>query len=212
MPPQTCPLCSSSVINLFFEDRRRHFYRCERCNLIFVPIEDHIDPAAEKARYDLHQNSPEDKGYRSFLSRILPPLQPKINQGDRGLDYGSGPSPVLAAILRENGFQSVFYDPFYHNQPELLQEQYDFVTCTEVVEHFRHPLSDWKQLINLVKKGGWLAVMTQMTPETMAFDRWYYQRDETHVCFYTLESFKWIAAEFQLILEPAGQSIVLFQR
>ncbi len=212
MNSQTCVLCSHNATSLIYQDRKRSFYQCPCCELVFVPSYEHVSFQKEKARYDQHQNSPEDEGYRKFLSQILAPLFSKIDPGCQGLDYGSGPSPVLAQMLREKGFPSDFYDPFYNDKRELLKIQYDFVTCTEVVEHFRNPRADWEELISLVKKRGWLAVMTQTTPRKMDFDQWYYQRDETHVGFYSDKTFRWIAGAYHLSIEQYGPSIVLFQR
>ncbi len=165
----------------------------------------------EKARYDTHQNSADDEGYRQFLSKIIPPLLSKIKISDHGLDYGCGPAPVLAQMLYEQGIKTDYHDPFYHPNSALLTKQYDFVTCTEVVEHFRDPLTEWQKLINLVKKGGWLAVMTQLTYSGMDFGSWYYKNDETHVSFYSSETFNWLSQQYHLSLEHYGNSIILLQ-
>lgn len=211
MNTRTCALCYHPSAPLYHQDRKRSFYKCPHCDLIFVPVDDHISEEMEKARYDLHQNNPEDEGYRNFLSRVMSPLVPRLETFHKGLDYGSGPEPALALMFREMGIDCTNYDPFYHDRRDLLAAQYDFVTCTEVVEHFRSPRFDWERLIGLVKPGGWLAVMTQTTPEEMRFEKWYYQRDETHVAFYTGKTFHWIADTYQLLMELDGQSVILFQ-
>ncbi len=212
MKPKACALCSHNDIEAFHQDRSRSFFRCPRCELIFVPSSEHVSSNMEKARYDQHNNSPDDTGYRQFLSQILAPLLPKINPGGNGLDYGCGPAPVLTQILHEKGYQAEHFDPIYHNRTGLLSRQYDFVTCTEVVEHFRNPKADWERLINLVRKGGWLAVMTQLIRADMDFGQWYYQRDSTHVSFYSDETLRWIANCNKLSIEQYGKSIALFQR
>ena len=211
MIPRSCTLCSHPHTDLFHKDRSRSFFRCSNCGLIFVPAEHHLSTELEKARYDTHQNSSEDEGYRQFLSKILPPLLSKIGSGDRGLDYGSGPTPVLAQMLNEKGYETVCYDPFYFHNPALLAKRYDFITCTEVVEHFRDPITEWKKLINLVKKGGWLAVMTQLTLEDLDFGRWYYKNDTTHICFYAKQTFHWIADQYFQSIECYNERVVLLQ-
>jgi len=179
--------------------------------LIFVPVSDHLSLEKEKARYDMHQNKLDNEGYRKFLSRILPPLLPRINNSDKGLDYGSGPVPVLSQILTGIGYDTAHYDPFYRPDPSLLERQYDFVTCTEVVEHFRDPKAEWQSLIKLVKKEGWLAVMTQLTDEEMNFGTWHYKDDATHICFYADRTFNWIPRANPRPAEIHGNSIVLLQ-
>jgi hypothetical protein len=36
----------------------------------------------------------------------------------KGLDFGAGPGPVIATILREQHYKVDLYDPYYWNQPE----------------------------------------------------------------------------------------------
>jgi hypothetical protein len=90
------------------------------CHAIFVLPSHFLSAADEKARYDHHQNDPNDEGYRNFLMRIVTPLLSgeyvKLADGARGIDYGSGPSATLSLIMREKGFAMDNYDPFYANQ------------------------------------------------------------------------------------------------
>ncbi|NQU63265.1 MAG: methyltransferase domain-containing protein, partial [SAR324 cluster bacterium] len=83
--------------------------------------------------------------------------------------------------------------------------------CTEVVEHFRDPITEWNRLINLVKKGGWLVIMTQLTYAELDFSQWYYKNDTTHICFYANQTFNWIAQQYFLSFECSGESVILLQ-
>ena len=78
MQNSNCPLCKSSGCLLFWEDRNRPYFRCDECQLIYVPVEFYLSETAEKTEYDLHQNSPADPGYRKFLSRLFVPLNKEI--------------------------------------------------------------------------------------------------------------------------------------
>jgi len=60
------------------------------------------------------------------------------------------------------------YDPFFAPDPSALKRAHDFVTCTEVVEHFQQPADDWRRLLSLVKSGGWLGVMTLLYVAALA--------------------------------------------
>ncbi len=86
-----CPLCHAQESALYHQDRRRDYYQCATCALVFVPSEQHLTAAAEKAEYDQHQNSPQDTGYRRFLGRLFNPLATKLAPGARGW--------ILAAAL-----------------------------------------------------------------------------------------------------------------
>ncbi len=211
MTTQSCVLCSHHRIDLHHQDRNRAYFKCSLCGLIFVPDRYHVSEQREKTRYDAHQNSADDKGYRQFLSQIIPPLLSKIEPSDSGLDYGCGPAPVLAQMLNASGNKTAYHDPFYHPNTALLAKKYDFVTCTEVVEHFRDPATEWKRLIKLVRKGGWLGIMTQLTDGCMDFNDWYYKNDETHVSFYSSQTINWLSQEHQLRFEQHSESVILFQ-
>lgn len=132
----------------------------------------------------------------------------------RGLDFGSGPGPALAAMLQEAGMRMALYDPFYAPDPEALDERYDFVSCSEVVEHFNRPADGWRQLSALLCPGGWLGVMTGLSSDRSAegFLKWRYKDDLTHVSFYSLDTMAWIAGHFGLELHPVDDRVVLFRR
>jgi len=42
---------------------------------------------------------------------------------------------------------------------EALTRTCDFITCTEVAEHFHRPADEFRRLDALLKPGGWLALM-----------------------------------------------------
>lgn len=134
-------------------------------------------------------------------------MHPSFGANDKlkGLDYGSGPRPVLAMMLKEKGFSCDVYDPLFQPDPAKLERSYDFITCTEVVEHFHEPLAEFNRLFGLLKEDGELAVMTQLRPAE-GFERWWYARDPTHMSFYSGKTMAWIAGRFgrRLTLMPQG--------
>ena len=208
-----CPLCATPAPQ-FCADRARCYFGCPGCGLVSADPALQLSAAEERAIYDLHRNDPADAGYRAFLSRLADPLRAKLVPGMRGLDFGCGPGPVLSMLLREAGMAMTDYDPIYAPDAVLLGAQYDFVTCTEVVEHFRDPLAGWTQLASLVRPGGWLGVMTQLAPELPAnFLRWRYRDDRTHLSFHRLATFDWLAAHFGFALEQVeSQAFLLFKQ
>ena len=121
----TCPLCRADRVEHFFSDARRDYQRCNCCGLIHVPKKFFLTATDEKAIYDLHRNSPEDAGYRKFLSRVLEPLLPRLEANSIGLDFGSGPGPALPVMLAEAGHRVRCYDPFYAAEGNAFSETYD---------------------------------------------------------------------------------------
>jgi hypothetical protein len=188
------------------------YLRCGRCLLTFLHPDHRPARPEERARYETHQNDPEDEGYRSFLDRLAEPLCLRLEPGMEGLDYGSGPGPTLSLMLQERGFPMRIWDPFFAPDPEALQRRYDFVTCSETAEHFFRPGEEFDRLDGLLRTPGWLGVMTQLLEDDATFRDWWYVRDPTHVAFYRPETLAWIASAHGWTLERPGPSVALFRK
>ena len=206
-----CPLCAQPGAALMHRDARRHFLQCAQCALVFVPAAQRPDAATEKARYDLHQNDPSDSGYRRFLSRLADVVLKHVPLAAQGLDFGSGPSPVLANILTAEGRLTATYDPFYVPDADVWSGQYDFITACEVFEHLHHPAAELDRLFAALRPGGLLAVMTAFAPAMPDFARWHYQSDFTHVCFFSAPVFEYIAQRWRVEIVYMRENIVLLK-
>lgn len=196
----------------FHEDKRRPYLRCCRCALVFVPPLYYLDRAAERAEYDLHRNGVDDPGYRTFLSRLALPLLARLAPGSSGLDFGCGPGPALAAMLREAGHEVSLYDIFYQADADVFDRTYDFVCATEVVEHLHHPGTELGRLWSLLNTGGVLAIMTKLVRDREAFATWHYKNDPTHVCFFSEQTWRWWAREQGAQLELIGADVILLRK
>ena len=208
----SCPLCKEPNICNFFQDKVRQYFRCPTCGLIFVSSAFFLSQAEEKSRYDLHQNRPDDPGYRQFLGRIFHPLQQRLAPKSNGLDFGSGPGPTLSVMFKEKGHFVSLYDTFYAHQKEVLKRKYDFITATEVFEHLKDPNLELKRLWNCLKPGGYLGVMTKFSLDQQSFASWHYKNDETHICFYSKETFKWLARLWQAEITFVAKDAAIFQK
>lgn len=210
-----CPLCVSDKVVPFFKREditygKRVYLKCTECALIFLLPELLFDLEQEKARYDTHENSPEDPGYVAFLKKLADPLSKKLTPGQIGLDFGCGPGPALSLILREEGFEVENYDPIYFPNQPLLNREYDFITCTETIEHFYQPRKEFELLKKLLKPNGLLGVMTEILTDETTFTKWWYHNDPTHVCFYQPQTFEWIAHWQNWAFEMPNKNIVFF--
>ena len=209
---QTCPLCHGTTISPYFQDKRRSYLQCGDCDLVFVPPEYYPTREEEKRIYDLHQNSPDDPGYRRFLSRLSDPLLDCIADSREGLDFGCGPGPTLSVMLEEKGHNVSLFDPFYFNQKEVLERSYDFICCTEVVEHLQDPAGELDRLYSLLKKGGTLALMTKIVIDRQAFSSWHYIQDQSHICFFSRKSFEYLAEKWGSRLQFIDRDVIFFQK
>jgi len=207
-----CPVCLGRHSRWFAAPQGRTYWRCGRCEATFMDPASWPDRAAEVAEYRLHVNAVDDPGYRQFLGRLAEPLLARLAPGSEGLDYGCGPGPALAAMLREAGHAVALYDPLFFDDPQVLQRPYDFVSCSEVVEHFHRPAQEFERLDGLLRPGAWLGVMTGFLGDGVDFERWHYRRDPTHVVFYREQTFRWLAQRHGWHCELAGAHVALMRK
>ncbi len=208
-----CPLCKNkNGCSHFHTDRLRDYYRCTCCHLIHVPSTHFLSPLKEKCEYDKHQNSPQDDNYRKFLNRLFTPLKSRIKPNSYGLDFGSGPGPTLSLMFEEAGHRMSIYDPIYAPQKTILTSRYDFITASEVVEHLHDPESELMHIWSILKPGGWLGIMTKLAQNQIAFSKWHYKNDLTHVCFFSTQTMEWLSKHWQADLVIIGKDVILFQK
>jgi len=205
-------LCDDDHVQPLAQVMSRQYMVCGRCHLSFLLRAHHPDTETERAHYLKHDNNPGDPQYRAFLDRLAQPLIKRLPAGATGLDYGSGPGPTLSVMLEERGFSVWLYDPFFAPDPAPLQERYDFITCTETVEHFFNPADEFARFDQLLRPGGWLGIMTQMRDEKYCFETWHYVLDPTHVCFYHKRTLCWIAQQYGWQLEIPAKNVALFHK
>lgn len=191
--PGACSVCRAALPQLFLSIDGLDYWRCSVCEASFLDPSQRPARKSEYAHYLLHENNPDDAGYRRFLSRLAVPLLARLPLRSHGLDFGCGPGPALPAMLREAGHTVALYDPFFHPDTAPLELTYDFVICTETVEHFHRPAEEFDRLMTLVRPGGWLAVMTCFQTEDGRFPNWHYRRDPTHVVFYREQTLRYLA-------------------
>lgn len=215
---ESCPGCDSAhITELSLLSRGDVPYgHCLHCDLIFIDPAFLLTSDEEKARYENHENIEGDVGYEKFLSQLWNPLQKHLGGLKSGIDFGSGPGPVLQKMIQRAGFHCEIYDPFYADDTNVLLKKYDFVVSTEVVEHFHFPKASWTQLLSLVKPGGYLGVMTQLHPggleAALFFENWWYARDPAHVSFYSEKTLRWILAQAGFEILEMQSPIVIARR
>lgn len=207
-----CPVCRAEAVERFLSVEARDYWRCRTCAARFLDPAHRPDRRAEHDHYLCHENDPDDAGYRRFLSRLAGPLLERLGPGLCGLDYGCGPGPALAAMLRDAGHDMTVYDPFFRPDPAPLGRSYDFITCSEVIEHFHDPAREFDRLDALLRPGGWLAVMTCFQDDDARFAGWHYRRDPTHVVFYREATLRHIAAQRGWRCEIPAKDVALMRK
>lgn len=210
-PAVACPLCGAATGASWCETTGVYRH-CASCDLVGRDPATWLDAAAERAYYATHDNRIDDPGYRRFLAQLADPLIAQLAPGARGLDYGCGAAPALAAMLGETGFPVVGYDPFFAPDEALLAARYGFVACTEVLEHMHDPLRDLARIDAMLLPGGVLGLMTELRVPMEDFSRWHYHRDPTHVGFHSEDSLRWIARHFGWQPISLGRRVSLWRK
>ncbi|MEX1019586.1 MAG: class I SAM-dependent methyltransferase [Litorilinea sp.] len=210
--PDRCTLCYGRDLHEFAVVHDRPYYRCATCMLTFLPPEYLLSEEEEIERYRQHNNDPTDPRYRAFLSRLIDPMLPLLKPGSQGLDYGSGPGPTIQVIMQEYGHHVSNYDTYFAFEPMLLHSTYDFITCSETVEHFFNPASEFGRFEWLLRPGGILGIMTGILYDDATFADWWYVKDPTHVCFYRPETMQWIAEFYHWELTTPHENVAIYRQ
>lgn len=206
-----CKICAAPIKNTSILKNSRVFYNCDDCGFISLDSRFYLSSDQEKARYDLHENSSENSDYIKLLEDFMKAaVEPYSVQ--KILDYGSGPNPVLAKLLRERGYEVDIYDPYYAPWDPSNNSSYDMIVSTETFEHFRDPLKEFQRIKNLLKPQAYLAIMTSFACNHEEFKAWRYKDDETHISFYSMQSFRKLAELFDLgIIYNNDKNIVVLR-
>jgi hypothetical protein len=190
-----CSLCGSAT-NFHAAFRDKDYYRCLNCLSVMMDPAFFLTPAEEKKRYDQHNNDVSDPRYRKFVQPLVDNILDNFNVEAKGLDFGAGPGPVVAVMLREKGYNIALYDPYYWEQPELLNLRYNYLVCSEVIEHFRVPGHEFALLRSLLLPGGSLYCMTELFRDDIDFNNWSYNTDPTHYFFYHHKAIEHIKSKY----------------
>lgn len=188
----SCKICINKTNAVYDEQFNQTYYYCPACKYIFLDEKHIVDSQKEKSVYNQHNNTMENEGYvnmfKRFIKRAVEPYEASLTTA---LDFGCGPGPVLAALLRERGYEVDIYDPYFAPDQDFQCKKYDLITSTEVFEHLTNPLETLKMLQNHINKGGVLAVITLFHPDdTNLFKQWWYRKDPTHISFFQPKTFE----------------------
>lgn len=112
-------------------------------------------------------------------------------------------------MFREAGFTMATWDPFFDARSDALQHRYEFITCTEVIEHMHHPADEFRRIDRLLASGGWLGLMTQFQTDDARFANWHYRRDPTHVVFYRERTLDCVAERLGWTCETFAPNVAI---
>ncbi|PMG78687.1 methyltransferase [Shewanella sp. 10N.286.51.B7] len=206
-----CPLCSHTA-EFFIQDKKRAFYSCPQCQLVFANPQSHLMPAAQLQRYGRANKAAKQKQLVQFIQPLLGQISAQQEGPLTGLNFGRVLDQASLDIIELAGHRLNQYDPFIKSDQQIFNQQYDFICCYRVLEHFQQPLKEWSLITNLLKNGGWLAISTSLLTDLAHFSKWHFKNNPTHVSFYQQQTFEYLAQNSEFKLLFAAKELVLMQK
>lgn len=203
-----CTLCNSKLTHKVGQK----YFACPTCDGRLMDSKFWPTKKQEKEHYETHNNDVNDLRYQKFTSPISDYVLKNFTAESMGLDFGSGTGPVISKVLKDQGYHIKQYDPFFASDTVVLQNQYDYIVCCEVIEHFYNPFKEFEMLKKLLKPNGKLICMTLLYREEIKFENWYYKNDPTHVFFYSEKTVDFIREKFSFkSFEVFGDRMVVWK-
>jgi len=209
-----CKICKNDTVNIKDIKTDKTYFKCTNCEYIFLDELSYVDENHERRHYDKHHNNLESLGYVKMFEDLVEEFITPYDDINYTLDFGCGEGEVLPIVLERNSIRCDRYDLFYFPKKIYEDKIYDLITSTEVIEHLENPLDIFKKLISHVRKDGYLVFMTGFHPsDDEKFFKWWYIRDITHIGFFNLKTFEYIAQVLDLkILKHNDKNTIMFQK
>jgi SAM-dependent methyltransferase len=210
-----CKICNTPTTPIYDRQFDINYYHCSNCDYIFLNPGNIVSEQEELQLYQIHQNTPDNIGYvkmfKDFINQTILPYKANIKSV---LEFGAGPGPVLADLLKENNFDVDVYDPYFFPEKVYQNKTYDLITSTEVFEHLKDPLETLELLYNCLNTGGIISIMTLYHPQdSEIFKGWWYRRESTHISFYSHQTMRHLAKRFGLqILLLTPKNLCVMQK
>ncbi len=201
-----CLIChSQDLLTWSIGKKGRSYIACRRCEFVSLNPQYRISSELEKQRYLEHNNDATSSDYLNYVQGNFQNIEKmalselKSAKGSPAnisvLDFGCGREPILANLLKKDGYSVFLYDRYFFDGIEYLNETYDIVLLIEVIEHLADPRAKLLELKKRLKPGGKVLIRTEpLTFEEQFFKRWWYPGDKTHISFFNERSMRSLAA------------------
>jgi hypothetical protein len=208
-----CLICNQDAIVIYFEPKKWEFSHCKKCEYFFKNPKYYVDQDTELNQYNNHNNTIDSQGYVDMFEKFIDStFGTYIDAINDVLEFGSGPGPVLSELLKRRALNVDIYDKFFSPKKVYEGKKYDLITSTEVIEHIDNPKEIFEFFATHIKKGGYLALMTQFhSNDAKEFLEWWYKNDPTHISFFRPHTFEVLAGmnRFRIVKHDFKKSILL---
>jgi SAM-dependent methyltransferase len=170
-----------------------YYYRCAACAFMFTPLTDSWSAEDFRSRIYNEEYVKYDPGYADERPRsnaaLLTNSFGNHRQSISVLDFGGG-NGATVELLKANGFANALcYDPISRPNDPLPTQQFDLVTCFEVLEHANDPMNVVRQLAALTS--GMVLFSTLVQPadiETQKLRWWYAAPRNGHISLFSRQA------------------------
>ena len=81
-----------------------------------------------------------------------------------------------------------------------------------MVEHLANPREELDRLWALIRPGGYLGLMTKLVVDQHSFARWHYKNDPTHISFFSVATFNYLAELWEANIEFIGADVIILRK
>jgi SAM-dependent methyltransferase len=113
-------------------------------------------------------------------------------------------------MLERHGYTLDRFDPYFCPDRSVFSNNYDFIVCCEVIEHFHEPAKEFHLLRRLLSHNAHLVCMTHLLSEDTDFENWYYKDDPTHAFFYREDTIDFIRTRFGFKSSEIRDRLIVF--
>ena len=169
-----------------------YYCLCRACGFLFAP--EFLDWSRERFieriyNADYLQVDPEYLDKRPQQnSSALDEMFGAHKGGFSHLDFGGGDG-CLSRLLREDGWDSASWDPFFDPDSSLDGRKFDLITAFEVFEHAPDPHAMMRQLVSAANEGAFVYFSTfthdRAVKADQRIDWWYVAPRNGHVSIFS---------------------------
>lgn len=207
-----CPLCKNKNVEFFYQDKKRAFFKCNQCQLIFSNVFTHRPPVSLQKLGSEKNAAKKQTLLTRFILSLLSQLESLSDDKLIGLNYGRVLDDSNLGLINSAGHHLSQFDPIYAPNHQLLKHDYDFICCYQVFEHFKNPNQEWHLLQRMLKPGALLAINIQLLKQAELFAKWHHKNNLNNVCFYQAKTFNHLAQKSDFTLLFATNDLILMQK
>ena len=80
------------------------------------------------------------------------------------------------------------------------------------MEHLANPRQELDRLWSLIRPGGYLGLMTKLVTDQQSFACWHYKNDPTHISFFSVATFNYLAELWNANIEFIGADVIILRK